>query len=186
MGAYAFTAPPSGCTPESCENPLSVDFTNQTVSVNVTPTVNEHVANKEYVDNTVATLEAGLSVAGNRPTMITAQSSNTYNVGQAMRYCENLVTSCEKEWSPGTSGTTNVNWTNNCTETYDDWYLPTASELIGFSSSIYGFSSGITNISYLWTATVYDVNRNWILLRLSDGYWDNTVDGGSNYARCVR
>ena len=53
MSAYAFNAPPAGCTPGSCDSPLTVDFDNQTVAVFSVPTADTHVANKAYVDGVV-------------------------------------------------------------------------------------------------------------------------------------
>ena len=54
IAAYSFSGPPAGCNPGSCNSPLEVNYSDQTVSVNSTPTNNQHVANKEYVDTVVS------------------------------------------------------------------------------------------------------------------------------------
>ncbi len=59
IGTYAFTAPPGGCTPGSCDSPLEVDFSAQTVTVETAPTSTGHVTNKEYVDNAIAAAGGG-------------------------------------------------------------------------------------------------------------------------------
>ena len=161
-----------------------MDFTNQTVSVAQAPTASGQVATKGYVDNAVTSSV----VSNSMPRMITAETAGTYTLGQAMRYCENLSATCQKEWSPGVSGTTNLTWTDNCSTTYSDWRLPTVGELVQFSNnSTYGFYSGITDDSFLWTATPYDsANGSWDYLRLSDADWSSYGYSGNSYVRCVR
>ena len=62
---------------------MSVDFTNQTVSVSSTPTANEHVATKGYVDSAVGA--AGDATSANQDSMMGATFSGSTDSLEAIR-----------------------------------------------------------------------------------------------------
>ncbi len=97
MGTYAFTAPPGGCTPGSCSSPLEVDFAAQTVSVSSAPTATGHVANKAYVDASVAAIDTN-DAGGARITNVAVPVASDDASNKA--YVDGAVSAAGVEASP--------------------------------------------------------------------------------------
>ncbi|MCC6601409.1 MAG: DUF1566 domain-containing protein [Crocinitomicaceae bacterium] len=131
------------------------------------PVAGTDAVNKDYVDSAVAAGGGGGSVS-----MLSVESSSTMNLGNAARYCFNLVETVNAE-------------------SYDDWHLPNADEMMRvFSGGEYVPSNSSANFFWL---TNYDNTQRLnyygsygIIFRMSDGSYNSVGTTGSYYARCVR
>ena len=99
---------------------------------------------------------------------MSAESAGTTSHANAAKYCWDLSAAAE------------VAMDGDTTTVYTDWRLPTVEEAAVFEGTI-------TDASYIWTATVRDADTgDWIILRLSDGYWDTFNYSTTHYVRCLR
>jgi hypothetical protein len=119
-----------------------------------------------------SSLWAGMKyIAGNMKTnqlAMSAESAATKTHAVGSKYCYDL------------SAVAEVAMDGNTSTVYTDWRLPTVGEASVFEGTI-------TSTNYIWTATVRDAtNYDWIILRLSDGYWYDDNYNISNYVRCLR
>jgi hypothetical protein len=143
----------------------SLDMNGQAIQ-NVPAPVNQGDAvNKAYVDNLVAA-SAGASAAA--PTMVSAESSASYNFSGAIQYCKSL----------NEGGFTN-------------WRLPSFDELIDALSNPAIILSNPTSSNALWTRSIHGYNtsyaeQTYIAFVLNNGSSYQVRGSNTNRVRCVR
>jgi len=135
------------------------------------PVADEDAANKAYVDNAVSASGSG----GGLPTMLSGESSTAMHLGDAIRYCRDLVE-----------------------DGHSDWRLPNYAELIAAAStddtvtndtSANNIHIGANDVGSISLGTNTGATNYYRLgIRLSDG--NRTIDflnaNPSYHVRCVR
>jgi hypothetical protein len=130
-----------------------------------TPVNPADAVTKDYVDNQFINVSG--SGGGAYPTQVSAESANSMNFGNAVRYCNAL----------NQGGHT-------------DWYIPTLDELIHVISKGGVSVSNNASANLIWTSNPAQVNGynspNYLVYRFSDGYQDNYYHSNNGFVRCVR
>jgi len=131
-----------------------------------TPVNPADAVTKDYVDNQII----GVSGSGGGcacPTMLSNESANTMNFGNAIRYCYTL----------NEGG-------------FTDWHLPSLDELFKVCSTGGNIVPNNNSSNSIWaarSATSSGTNIDFAMcFRLSDGYFYCRSTGNTNHVRCVR
>jgi len=131
-----------------------------------TPVNPADAVTKDYVDNQII----GVSGSGGGcacPTMLSNESANTMNFGNAIRYCYTL----------NEGG-------------FTDWHLPSLDELFKVCSTGGNTVPNNNSSNFIWAARSATFNGNnydyAMYFRLSDGYFYYRTTGNTYHVRCVR
>lgn len=141
-----------------------LDMNGQAIQ-NVPAPVNQGDAvNKAYVDNLVAASGSGAAA----PTMVSNESSLSYNFAGALQYCRSL-----NEGS------------------FSDWRLPHFDELIDALSNPAISITNMTSSSIIWTRSIHGYNtsyaeQTYVAYVLNNGASYQARGSQSNRVRCVR
>ena len=127
-----------------------------------TPVNPADAVTKDYVDNQI------INVSGSAcPTMLSNESANTMNFGNALRYCYTL----------NEGG-------------HSDWHLPSLDELFKVCSTGGNTVPNNNSSNFIWAADKSQgngYNENFAMyFRLSDGYFYYHATGNTHLVRCVR
>lgn len=135
----------------------------------------------EKLDKTAVSTTATLWTSD---TSVPSQNAVKTYVDTAVGASASSASSCPSTISavkPATTLANAIKGCNDSTESGGWWRLPTVEELSCFINSAWATSE------YLWTRTPYhSTNRDWIVLRPSDGHWSVTSYTNSIAYRCVR
>jgi hypothetical protein len=130
-----------------------------------TPVNPADAVTKDYVDNQIINVSG--SGGGAYPTQVSAESANSMNFGNAVRYCNAL----------------NENG-------HTDWYIPTLDELIHVISKGGVNVSNNNSANIIWTSTPAIINgyngNYFIYYRFSNGQQDYYYFNNNGFVRCVR
>ena len=148
-------------------NPANTDLNMNGFAIEnlATPVNPADAVTKDYVDNQIINVSG--SGGGAYPTQVSAESANSMNFGNAVRYCNAL----------------NENG-------HTDWYIPTLDELIHVISKGGVNVSNNNSANIIWTSTpaiINGYNSNYfIYYRFSNGQQDYYYFSNNGFVRCVR
>ena len=132
-----------------------------------TPVNPADAVTKDYVDNQIINVSGSGGGGCACPTMLSNESANTMNFGNAIRYCYTL----------NEGG-------------FTDWHLPSLDELFKVCSTGGNIVSNNNSSNFIWAAEKSQnngYNYNYAMyFRLSDGYFYYRATGDSHLVRCVR
>jgi len=132
-----------------------------------TPVNPADAVTKDYVDNQIINVSGSGGGGCACPTMLSNESANTMNFGNAIRYCYTL----------NEGG-------------FTDWHLPSLDELFKVCSSGGNTVPNNNSSNNIWAAsfsTGNGYNENFAMyFRLSDGYFYYRPTGNTHNVRCVR
>jgi hypothetical protein len=148
-------------------NPANTDLNMNGFAIEnlATPVNPADAVTKDYVDNQIINVSG--SGGGAYPTQVSAESANSMNFGNAVRYCNAL----------------NENG-------HTDWYIPTLDELVHVISKGGVNVSNNNSANIIWTSTpaiLGGYNSNYfIYYRFSNGQQDYYYFSNNGFVRCVR
>ncbi|MFZ4061301.1 MAG: DUF1566 domain-containing protein [Bacteroidia bacterium] len=132
-----------------------------------TPVNPADAVTKDYVDNQIINVSGSGGGGCACPTMLSNESANTMNIGNALRYCYTL----------NEGG-------------FTDWHLPSLDELFKVCSTGGNTVPNNNSSNLIWAANMTQVNGynyNYAMhFRLSDGYFYYSPTSNTNNVRCVR
>jgi len=132
-----------------------------------TPVNPADAVTKDYVDNQIINVSGSGGGGCACPTMLSNESANTMNFGNAIRYCYTL----------NEGG-------------FTDWHLPSLDELFKVCSTGGNIVPNNNSSNTIWAASFATYNgHNFdyaMYFRLSDGYFQYRSTGNTNHVRCVR
>ena len=132
-----------------------------------TPVNPADAVTKDYVDNQIINVSGSGGGGCACPTMLSNESANTMNFGNALRYCYTL----------NEGG-------------HSDWHLPSLDELFKVCSTGGNTVPNNNSSNFIWAADKSQgngYNENFAMyFRLSDGYFYYHATGNTHLVRCVR